>query len=86
MIALINDIHANIEALCAVIEDIRRHNSGSVGQPRDRDNRACYLLFDEKNREVTWRRVAYDIDSVVKKSDKMCGKDNWCGARLRQGK
>jgi predicted phosphodiesterase len=61
-------------------------NTGSVGQPRDRDNRACYLLFDEKNHSIEWRRMEYDIAAVVEKSDMMCGKDNWCGARLWAGK
>lgn len=61
-------------------------NTGSVGQPRDRDNRACYLLFDEKNHSIEWRRMEYAIAAVVKKSDLMCGKGNWCGARLWEGK
>lgn len=61
-------------------------NPGSVGQPRDRDNRASYLLYDEKNNKVEWRRLEYDIRSVVDKSDTMCGKGNWCGARLWEGK
>jgi predicted phosphodiesterase len=61
-------------------------NTGSVGQPRDRDNRACYLLFDEKNNTVEWRRLEYDIRSVVEKSEKMCGTGNWCGARLWEGR
>jgi diadenosine tetraphosphatase ApaH/serine/threonine PP2A family protein phosphatase len=36
-------------------------NVGSVGQPRDRDNRACYLMFDEEKKLLEWRRVIYDI-------------------------
>ncbi|WP_395745257.1 metallophosphoesterase family protein [Prosthecobacter sp.] len=36
-------------------------NVGSVGQPRDRDERACYLLYRRSQQEVWWRRVAYDI-------------------------
>ena len=38
-------------------------NIGSVGQPRDRDNRACYLVFSGD--AVYWRRVAYDIDTTA---------------------
>jgi diadenosine tetraphosphatase ApaH/serine/threonine PP2A family protein phosphatase len=34
-------------------------NVGSVGQPRDRDARACYALVAEGR--VEWRRVAYDV-------------------------
>jgi diadenosine tetraphosphatase ApaH/serine/threonine PP2A family protein phosphatase len=61
-------------------------NTGSVGQPRDRDKRACYLLFDEINHSVEWRRIDYNIAAVVEKSDAMCGKGNWCGARLWEGR
>ena len=61
-------------------------NVGSVGQPRDRDNRACYLLLDEENHTITWRRVEYDIETAIKKIEAMCGKDSWCGYRLRLGK
>ena len=61
-------------------------NTGSVGQPRDRDNRACYLLFDEKNKVVNWIRLEYDIQAVINKSNAMCGTGNWCGARLKEGK
>ncbi|MBI3099304.1 MAG: metallophosphoesterase [Planctomycetes bacterium] len=32
-------------------------NVSSVGQPRDRDPRACYATFDGKT--VTWRRIEY---------------------------
>jgi diadenosine tetraphosphatase ApaH/serine/threonine PP2A family protein phosphatase len=39
-------------------------NPGSVGQPRDGDPRASYLLLDTDERVVTWRRVAYDIQAV----------------------
>jgi diadenosine tetraphosphatase ApaH/serine/threonine PP2A family protein phosphatase len=36
-------------------------NVGSVGQPRDRDERACYLLHRPAQSDVRWRRVPYDI-------------------------
>lgn len=39
-------------------------NPGSVGQPRDRDPRAAYAIFDDHNLRFEFRRVAYDIDSV----------------------
>lgn len=35
-------------------------NPGSVGQPRDRDQRASYIVLDTKGRVVTFRRVKYD--------------------------
>lgn len=39
-------------------------NPGSVGQPRDRDPRAAYALFDPE--KLTWepQRVEYDINAV----------------------
>ena len=39
-------------------------NPGSVGQPRDGDPRASYLVLDRELGRVTWHRVAYDIDRV----------------------
>ncbi len=39
-------------------------NPGSVGQPRDRDPRAAYALFDPEALTLEYRRVAYDVASV----------------------
>jgi len=39
-------------------------NPGSVGQPRDGDPRASYLLLDPAVGRVSWHRVAYDIGAV----------------------
>ena len=36
-------------------------NPGSVGQPRDGDPRASYLLYDDAAATITWHRVEYDI-------------------------
>lgn len=40
-------------------------NVGSVGQPRDGDNRACYAVLEDH--QVTWHRVAYDFQSTADK-------------------
>ncbi len=40
---------------------------GSVGQPRDYDNRASYTIFDTENREFEFKRVEYDIESAATK-------------------
>ena len=40
-------------------------NIGSVGQPRDRDPRACYVILD--NNELSFVRIKYRIKDVVKK-------------------
>lgn len=42
-------------------------NVGSVGQPRDGDNRAKYVIFDASNDVVDVRFVPYDIASVAEK-------------------
>jgi predicted phosphodiesterase len=36
-------------------------NPGSVGQPRDRDWRAAFAVYDSDSREVTFYRVPYDV-------------------------
>jgi diadenosine tetraphosphatase ApaH/serine/threonine PP2A family protein phosphatase len=36
-------------------------NPGSVGQPRDGDPRASYLILDTASGRATWQRVAYDV-------------------------
>ena len=40
---------------------------GSVGQPRDYDNRASYTIYDTDERVFEFKRVAYDIDSAAQK-------------------
>ncbi len=42
-------------------------NPGSVGQPRDHDPRASYLLFDDEKDEWVYQRVGYDVKSVQKR-------------------
>jgi diadenosine tetraphosphatase ApaH/serine/threonine PP2A family protein phosphatase len=42
-------------------------NVGSVGQPRDRDPRAAYILWDEEERTVWLRRVLYDHKAAAAK-------------------
>jgi predicted phosphodiesterase len=42
-------------------------NIGSVGQPRDMDNRASYCIFDEEKSSVHFRRIPYDFRSTQKK-------------------
>ena len=51
------------------VEPGRRYivNVGSVGQPRDRDPRAAYALWDEERGRLAVRRVAYDVDTARRK-------------------
>ena len=39
--------------------------AGSVGQPRDRNPAASWLMLDTDRREITFRRSAYDIEAAA---------------------
>ncbi len=41
-------------------------NPGGVGQPRDSDPRAAWLLLDTDSWKATWRRVEYPIDEAAR--------------------
>lgn len=59
-------------------------NIGSVGQPRDGDNRACYVLLDGKT--VLFRRIDYDFETTVQKIHNIPDLDRFLGDRLREGR
>lgn len=40
---------------------------GSVGQPRDYDNRSCFVTYDSEKRQVEYHRVEYDIGRSAQK-------------------
>ena len=42
-------------------------NVGSVGQPRDRNSKSCYGIFDVDKAEFNYRRVAYNIEKTQQK-------------------
>jgi diadenosine tetraphosphatase ApaH/serine/threonine PP2A family protein phosphatase len=42
-------------------------NVGSVGQPRDRDPRVSFCIYDSDNRLVTLKRLAYNIKAAADK-------------------
>jgi len=42
-------------------------NPGSVGQPRDRDPRAAYAIYDSETRKIKFYRVEYDVSACQKK-------------------
>ena len=60
-------------------------NVGSVGQPRDGDVRACYVVIDDETNEFYYRRVEYDVEETVRLIYARAGlpKDN--AHRLRGG-
>jgi diadenosine tetraphosphatase ApaH/serine/threonine PP2A family protein phosphatase len=41
-------------------------NPGSVGQPRDGDPRAAWLMLDTEKWTATFRRVEYPIDDAAR--------------------
>jgi|SRR5919108_2934553 diadenosine tetraphosphatase ApaH/serine/threonine PP2A family protein phosphatase len=59
-------------------------NPGSVGQPRDGDPRAAYLLLDRELGRVTWHRVEYDI-GLVQRAMRSAGLPDRLAARLAFG-
>jgi len=65
-------------------EDKTLINVGSVGQPRDGDPRACYVVLE--NNVVHFRRLEYPIDVTVKKIYDIPELDNFLGDRLREGR
>jgi diadenosine tetraphosphatase ApaH/serine/threonine PP2A family protein phosphatase len=40
---------------------------GAVGQPRDQNNAACYAVFDDEARDITYFRVPYDHGAAARK-------------------
>lgn len=40
---------------------------GSVGQPRDYDNRASYTLYDSDTKRFEFKRIEYDVEAAAEK-------------------
>ncbi len=59
-------------------------NAGSVGQPRDKDNRASYVYIDEN--KVHFVRLEYDFETTISKIRAIDRLDNFHGDRLREGR
>ena len=59
-------------------------NPGSVGQPRDRDPRASYAIYDSDASTVTHHRVQYDI-SKTQAQMQDCGLPEFLISRLEDG-
>ncbi len=59
-------------------------NIGSVGQPRDGDPRASYVVFDGETAE--WRRVEYDIEKTRRAIHANPNLEDRLGDRLLEGK
>jgi diadenosine tetraphosphatase ApaH/serine/threonine PP2A family protein phosphatase len=59
--------------------------AGSVGQPRDNNPAACFLTFDTETREITYCRVAYDVELAARRI-RDAGLPRWLADRLMQGR
>jgi diadenosine tetraphosphatase ApaH/serine/threonine PP2A family protein phosphatase len=59
-------------------------NVGSVGQPRDEDRRACYVVLDGPT--ATYRRVEYDYNRTREKMLAVQELDPRLGDRLGEGR
>jgi predicted phosphodiesterase len=59
-------------------------NVGSVGQPRDGDNRACFCIYDSDENLVIFRRIEYNIKKAADKILKQ-GLPSLLAFRLYQG-
>jgi predicted phosphodiesterase len=61
-------------------------NVGSVGQPRDEDPRACYVILDQEQMTATFNRIEYDAQTTRKKILAIPELDNMLGERLINGR
>ena len=59
-------------------------NVGSVGQSRDGDPRACYVILHDDHLE--FHRVEYDMETTIQKIYAIDGLDRMLGDRLREGR
>jgi len=68
------------------LEDGGRHivNVASVGQPRDGDPRAGYLLVDEEQRRLTHVRLEYEVTGAAERIV-AAGLPNYLAERLKWG-
>ncbi|HEV3499067.1 MAG TPA: metallophosphoesterase family protein [Bradyrhizobium sp.] len=58
---------------------------GSVGQPRDGNPAACFVLFDTSSCEITYCRVPYDVETAARRIREN-GLPLWLADRLAIGR
>ena len=78
---------SEVDALSVVIEPGMKYfiNTGSVGQPRDGDWRACYVIYDIPSSTVIFRRVEYDLATTQQKI-RAAGLPEALAERLAEGR
>jgi len=74
----LNNVYPIIDSEKAII------NIGSVGQPRDKDNRASYVYVNDN--KVHFVRLEYDFKTTMKKILAIKELDNFHAERLRNGR
>ncbi|MGI6394048.1 MAG: metallophosphoesterase family protein [bacterium] len=57
---------------------------GSVGQPRDGDPRAGFVVYDTEKKTISFHRVEYDIEKTIQKIESLKLPGTY-GRRLRNG-
>ncbi len=72
------------QALTAAPDTKHIINVGSVGQPRDRDSRLCFGVYDTEAQSFEYIRVAYDIPTAARKIEH-AGLDSQFATRLFAG-
>jgi len=60
-------------------------NVGSVGQPRDGNPQASYVIYDMSQRVIRFRRVDYDVAAAMERN-RLAGLPEKCAARLAIGR
>ena len=58
---------------------------GAIGQPRDRDPAAAFVLYDTGTREITFCRVPYDVEAAAQRIRDQ-GLPLWLAERLFVGR
>lgn len=68
------------------LDPTRRYlvNPGSIGQPRDRNTRSPYMIYDTKTRVINFERVEYDVSRTREKIQR-AGLPSMLGDRLLSG-
>jgi diadenosine tetraphosphatase ApaH/serine/threonine PP2A family protein phosphatase len=61
-------------------------NVGSVGQPRDEIPHSCYVILDDEENLLTFRRVKYPCQQTADKIYAISELDDMLGNRLLTGR
>jgi diadenosine tetraphosphatase ApaH/serine/threonine PP2A family protein phosphatase len=59
-------------------------NVGSVGQPRDGDRRAAYVVVDDE--KIHFRRLEYDVQRTIRRFKEFPELPEYLAKRLEEGK